>query len=257
MRLFTFSNLLIFLFLILPSYTFSQVNIEKFRKAEDKQDFTGSFELDVLSKIGNVDVSKINFENHCAYRWKTMNTFLIIRGDYGWKGGEQYSNEALAHLRNVFGLRANVQLEIFTQIDYNKKRLLLFRGLIGGGLRFNIYKSIKTNLWWGTAFMLEYERLSINESDSEGSKTNVIRWSNYLAMNKSLNEQVHLVWTTYLQPRINEFKDIRILSETDLIIRLGKHFSLAISFRMRYDSQPPHGIKLLDTAIKTGLVLNY
>lgn len=49
-----------------------------------------------------------------------MNTLLIIRGDYGWKGGERYAEEGLAHLRNVFRRSADIKPEIFTQIERDR-----------------------------------------------------------------------------------------------------------------------------------------
>ncbi|MFC1557790.1 DUF481 domain-containing protein [candidate division KSB1 bacterium] len=257
MRLFTifafnFSILLIFL-----SHTYAQVNIEKFRDKEKKKDFSGYVELDLSSRTGNVDITKINFENLNNYIWKSMNTFLVIRSALGWEDGEQYINEGLIHLRQVFRSGADLQPEIFAQTDYNKERHLSFRGLIGGGLRFSIYKSKKTELWWGTDIMQEYERLDLKKNNGNEKVDNITRWSNYLAANIIFNENVRLTWTTYFQPYISDFKDIRILSEKGMLVGLNKHLSLDIAFRMRYDSQPPKDTKSLDTALKTGLVLHF
>ena len=240
-----------------PSFISAQVNTEKFRKALYKEGLSGHVELDFSSRSGNVDITKVNIENRTDYIWKNMISFMIIKGDYGWQGGSQYSNEALAHLRHVFSMKANLQPEIFTQIDYNKKRLLSFRGLIGGGLRVPIYNSNITKLWYGAALMVEQERLDLTGIENHKKKTQVIRWSSYLSSNINFNEQIKWTSTTYLQPIINDFGDTRILSETNLEVELIKHMSLILGFQMRYDSEPPKGIKSFDTTLRTGIGISF
>jgi len=190
MRLFTLFTLNLIMLLIIPNHIYSQVNIEKFRESAYEQGFSENVKLGLSSRTGNVDVNEINIESRSDYIWKEMNTFLVIRGDYGWQGGKQYSNEALAHLRHVFRIKAYIQPEVFTQTDYNKKRLLLFRALAGGGLRFTIEKSSKTTLWWGTAFMMEHERYDYKKNKSDEKEANVIRWSNYITANIDFTERV-------------------------------------------------------------------
>lgn len=243
--------------LIFPNHIYSQVNIEKFRKSTNKHGFSGNVGIDLSSRTGNVDVKEIIIESRSDYIWKEMNTFLVIRGDYGWQGGKQYSNEALAHLRHVFRIKAYIQPEIFTQIDYNKNRLLLFRALAGGGLRFTVKKSSKTTLWWGTAFMMEHERYDYKKNKSTEKEANVLRWSNYITANIIFTERVRCGMTTYFQPRIDDFGDVRILGETNLNTDLSKQLSLEITFRMRYDSKPLAETRSLDTTLGTGLVLDF
>ena len=257
MRSITFFTSTLIFCLIFISHADTQVNIEKFRKAKDNGGYSGYVELDFSSRTGNVDISSIDIECRSDYLWRAMNTFMIITGDYGWHGGKRYSNEALAHLRHVFRSGMRWQPEVFTQVDYNKKRLLSSRELIGGGFRCAIYKSTKNKLWYGTSIMLEHERYDLEESNSHEDIVTVARWSNYVTANVNFNKLTQLVSTIYIQPRFGNFEDIRILGETDLKIELGKQLSLVITFNIRYDSQPPDGIKLLDTEVKPGLVLDF
>ena len=247
----------IIILLFYPSYISAQVNIEKFRKELYPRGFSGYIELDLSSRTGNVDLTEITIENRNDYMWKDINSFLISRGDYGWQDGKQYSNEALIHLRNVFRVTSNWQPEVFAQIDYNKERLLSFRGLFGSGLRFAIYNSNETKFWCGTAFMIEHERLDLIQVDSNEKEVTVIRWSNYLTTNIDFNELIEWTSTTYFQPLIEHFGDIRIISETNLDVKLIKQLSLIIGFQMRYDSKPPDNIKSLDTSLRNGLVMKF
>jgi len=257
MRFFTLLTLEIIILLIFSNHSYSQVNIEKFRESTYERGFSGNVGIDLSSRTGNVDVKEVTIESRSDYIWKEMNTFLVVRGEYGWQGGKQYSNEGLIHLRHVFRIKAYIQPEVFAQTDYNKKRLLLFRALAGGGFRFTVEKSSKTTLWWGTAFMMEHERYDYKKNNGDEKEANVIRWSNYISANIIFTERVGWGMTTYIQPRIDDFGDVRILGETNLTTDLAKQLFLIITFRMHYDSKPFDEIKSLDTALGTGLVLDF
>ncbi len=256
MKISTLIIVTIFLLIFPPSIS-AQVNTEKFRKNFYEEGLSGHLELDFSSRSGNVDITEVTVEHRNDYVWKNMITFVIIKGDYGWQGGSQYSDEALVHLRNVFKIKANLQPEIFTQIDYNKKRLLTFRGLIGGGFRFAINNNNITKLWYGASLMVEHERLDLSGIENHEENTKVIRWSSYLSSNINFNEQIIWTSTTYFQPIINDLKDIRLLSETNLELRLIKRLSLILGFQMRYDSEPPKGIKSFDTTLRTGIGITF
>lgn len=257
MRLIALISIVLVLFIFFNHDIFAQVNIEKFRAAEDNAGFSGYIELDLSSRTGNVDITEINVENRNNYLWNNMNTLFVIRSNFGWEEGKRFSNEALTHLRHIFRIKTSFQPEFFAQIDYNKEILLSFRGLVGGGVRLVIYKGKKARFFWGTALMFKREKLNRNGNIEKEKTVNIIRWGNYISAYININERAQLTWTTYLQPYINNFKDIRILSDNELIVVLSKYLSLAIGFRTRYDSQPPEEIKSLDTALKTGLVLNF
>ena len=57
-----------------------------------------------------------------------------------------------------------LQIELFTQFDNNKKRLLLARELLGGGLRFRILKTEHFKFRLGTAYMFETEKYDLPEN---------------------------------------------------------------------------------------------
>lgn len=243
--------------LLYPSLIFAQVNIEQFRKTLNKQGFSGNVALDISSRTGNVDVTELTIENRTDYLWKDMNTFIIARGDYGWEGGDQYSDEALVHVRHVFRLPSHLQPEVFAQVDYNKKRRLMFRGLGGGGVRFALQTGEKSAFWYGTTFIFEHERLDVRKNDSHEKETTDVRWSNYITTNITFTENLQWTSTTYLQPCIGDFGDIRILHDMNITIAIIEQLSWIIGFQMRYDSEPPDTIKSLDTTLRNGLALSF
>ena len=240
----------IFLFIFSTSVS-AQVNIEKYRKEKKDRGFSGYVELDTSYKTGNVELTEVDIESRGDYRWNKMNTFLIVQNEYGFQGGKRYSNEGLAHLRNVFRSNSKIQTEIFAQIDYNKARLLEYRELFGGGLRYDCYRK---KLWLGTAFMVEHERYDLKANDSHEKNITVARISTYITTNIAFSEHVHCALTTYMQPQIDDFGDLRILNDTALKVDLGKSLAFVMNFNLRYDSKPPEGIKKLDTELEPGLV---
>ena len=75
-------------------------------------------------------------------------------GGFGWDDGKRIFNQALLHLRHVQDLSDLIQTEVFAQTDFNKKRLLTERELIGAGLRFRILKlMIILNFVWDFLFL--------------------------------------------------------------------------------------------------------
>jgi len=258
-------NLYFFLILFLSNSIFTiyldniyaQVNIEKFREHSGQKGFSGYVEMDISSRTGNVEITKIDIEARCDYRRSSKNTFIITRGDYGWKGSEQFSNEALAHLRHIIILKGFYSPEFFTQVGYNKERMLSFRYLTGSGLRFKLINQENIKLGWGSSLMFEHEKLDIDEHKSHKRVANVFRWSNYIVISLTKEEKINFSWTIYFQPQIDNFEDTRILSETNLTISIMKNLSFVFGFRMRYDSLPPDNVKKLDTALKTGLAFRF
>ncbi|MFC1725640.1 DUF481 domain-containing protein [candidate division KSB1 bacterium] len=244
-----------FLLLIFAFFfsSYAQVNIEKFRKTGTEDGFSGYVQMNVSSQSGNVELTMISFESRGDYIKNNMNTFIILRTNSGWKSGNRYANSGLAHLRHIFGLGENLQPEVFSQVEYNKQRLMLFRGLFGGGVRISILKNDKSRLWWGTSMMYEHERLDKEKVLLHSIKDNVFRWSNYLSAAFVFRDGIKFSLTSYFQPQIDGFNDIRIFLESNLDVQLSEKLSLGISFRLRDDSRPPDNVKATDTNFMTGL----
>jgi Protein of unknown function, DUF481 len=245
------------LFFIFTQILFCQVNTEKYRNFGDSTGFSGIIKLDASVQTGNTDLQELGSEVHFNYKEIGSIILLILKGDYGWNNGKQFSNDALAHLRFVQALNPNLKFEAFTQINYDNSLLLVFRSLGGAGLRFAIFNNKNSTLWFGSAYMLEYERYK--EPRKIINKKIIIanRWSNYLSFNLSIKKDVSLSSVIYYQPRFDLWKDSRILTESSLIINLSGNFSLSVEFDLRYDHFPPAGIKNTDTESKIGFVYNF
>ena len=242
---------------IITQILFCQVNTEKYRNLKDSLGLSGVIKLDASIQTGNTDLQELGSEINLNYKKSPSTLLLILKGDYGWKNEEQFSNEALAHLRFVHEINPDLKFEAFTQINYDKSLLLLFRALGGAGLRFKLFESNNSILWLGTAYMLEYERYEKPREFIDKKNITANRWSNYLSYNLSIQKNVSLSSVIYYQPRFDLWKDERILIENSLIVNLSDSFSLSVEFDLRYDRYPAIGIKDTDTNSKIGFVFNF
>jgi len=235
----------------------AQINIEKMRKDHRAEGLSGAALFDLKVRSGNVDVWSFNLESQIGMIRQQRSFLLITRGELEWKDGESYSNEGLLHLRHELSSGDRVRAECFTQIDYNKARSLEFRSLIGGGLRTRLFRTNQTQIWWGTAYMLEHERLEATAAIRSGRVVTVHRWSNYLNIKMDNDDHARGMLTLYAQPRFTSWGDLRILGDARLEADLIGPFSLGLSANARYDSRPPAEIDDLDLRLGSGLKIEF
>ncbi|MEJ2616978.1 MAG: DUF481 domain-containing protein [Ignavibacteriaceae bacterium] len=246
-----------FLLFILTQILYGQVNTEKYRYVEDSLGFSGIVKLAASIQTGNTDLQELGTEILLENKKPESTILLILNGDYGWNNGQQFSDEALAHLRFVHALNQSLKFEIFTQANYDKSLLLLFRSLGGAGLRFKLFETKHSVLWFGSAYMIEYERYSAPRRFIDKKEILAHRWSNYLSYNLIIQKNVSISSVIYYQPRFDLWKDTRILTENSLIVNLSRNFSLSVDFDLRYDRFTPAGIKEVDTKTKIGFIYNF
>ena len=138
------------------------------------------------------------------------------------------------HVRYRYHLGDRWLLEGFGQHEYNEKRLLLLRALVGFGPRYQAVKRKKLQIGVGVAYMAEYEVLKelddLGPVPAEESPLLNHRISTYLTGSYDVDDRLQLAQTLYAQPLMSDVGDIRLLSESVLVIRLSKTLALRTSF---------------------------
>jgi len=244
-----FTNCSIIILLITQT-SFSQVNIEKHRTEADSTGFTSSLSVEASVRSGNVDLQEYSIENRNDFILQSSLLFLILNGTLGWESGEQISEDALVHLRYIRNINNPINLEIFTQYNHSEPRRLDARFLVGGGIRFKMFSNEKMKFWYGSSYMFEFEKInSINDNE-----VYTHRWSNYISLAKSFNENVQAGLVNYIQPAFDNFKDYRNLTEINLSANIFNDISFTIDFSIHYDSQPPTNVKKTDVIMESGFV---
>lgn len=233
-----------------------QVNTERYRQDSDSG-FTGSINIDALAQTGNTDFQLLGLGGRLNFNRNSGYTFLVFSGEYGWNEGKQFSNELITHLRNVEKLEDWLQLETFIQFDYNRKRKLISRELIGAGLRYKILTNENFRFRLGTAYFFEAEQYDLEVQALHDKHTIAHRVSSYFTFEIDLKKDIKFLSVSYFQPDLRNFADYRIISENSIILNLSKYFDFNIKFNLRYDATPPDEIKDLDTITKFGLSFKF
>ena len=245
------------LLLLTFDFSFSQVNTEKFRADIDSTGFSGNVDISATAITGNTDFQMISGDTRLNYNWGKDYTFFVGNAGYGWQDKKAFSNQALAHLRHVLTANNFLQFEFFTQFDYNKKRLLLARELAGAGARLKLITSDNFKLRCGLAYMYEHEKYDLHPNSVHPEIANANRLSTYATFNVTLKDGFNFVSVTYYQPKLDEWNDIKALSDNSFISEISPLIDITFGVSLRYDSRPPDTIKKLDTITKFGLSFKF
>jgi hypothetical protein len=182
---------------------------------------------------------------------------LLAQGEHGVAGGERTLARTLEHLRYRYRLTALVSAEAFIQHELNLFRRLQLRALVGAGPRLHLLDHSVFGAVMGLALMAEHERLRTDEHPDAGARVTDLRLSSYLLGRFRLMENVSLVETVYFQPRLDAFRDLRILNETALVLRANPRVSVTLAFLLSLDRAPPAGVSRLDTQLRTSLGVGF
>lgn len=252
-----FNSFFYLLLFIITTAIHGQINTEKFRQDADTIGFTGNADIDATAITGNTDFQLLSIGGKVNYNWGNDYTFLVLDAGFGWKDGESFSDNSLFHLRHVLSLSELMQLEFFTQYDFNKDRLLLDRELAGAGVRFKVFTNDYLKFRYGLACMFEHEVYDLPANSVHDHKTSISRMSSYVTFELKLQENLSFGSVTYYQPNVIALNDYRLISENSLTVILGSLVDLNIKFNMRFDSHPPDLVKRFDTVSKFGLLFKF
>ncbi len=250
--------LLIFILLLIsfPATTRAQVNIEKMRLKEP-EGFAFSFSANYALRTGNRERSDIGIGTRIDYKEDAHYIFLLGNVDYGISQGETYKNRSFAHLRYNYAFSAVVDGELFSQLENDEFTLLQIRFLAGTGFRVRYIGGEKIVLYQGSSLMLEHESLDERKVTIHAAEHTSLRWNNYINARIQLAENVSFFNTVYVQPQLDNFKDVRLLLDSSLQFNLNDHFAFTTTLNLRYDSLPPDAIQSLDLELKNGIRLTF
>ncbi|MYG07296.1 DUF481 domain-containing protein, partial [Candidatus Poribacteria bacterium] len=207
---------------------------------------------DLTYRTGNTDLFTARTRFRSDYLSKVYHGFIFGSLQQGRKSGAFFINKGMAHARIIRSLTQHVLFESFVQKQFNESILLSDRNLVGGGIRFDLHpSSSKFNIYLGIGAMSEHER--INDKDVGEITTRIIRSTNYINWTGQLDERITTSATGYYQAHTRRFEDYRILFQGSLTFRLTTKLAFPLRVNLRYDSEPPTGIRKHDVEIFNGL----
>lgn len=174
---------------------------------------------------------------------------LVVFGNYSRRtfgfGDERnvVVDAKLAHVRYTRMFAPRFGMEAFAQAGNDVVLKLDLRAVGGAGVRFAA-ESLIGRLWTGLGYLAEYEDRADGVSPERVFNH---RLNYYLSAElEILDEKLDLLSTTYVQPNVEEWRDVQILEEAKLRIRVTSALAFGIEGRIRIDTQPPEGLQRTD-----------
>lgn len=214
-------------------------------------------------KTGTSEFLRVSGNLATRYRHDRHHLYLMASGRYFSAGNDSFDKQIAEHARYRFDITEWLSPEIYAQHEYNEFRRLIVRLLGGVGPRFTPFTSDIFYIALGTSYMIEYEQLDDAKDDAgipliDASESELNhRWSNYVSWNLVIEKRLQFSNTNYYQPRFDDFKDFRVLSEISFAVQIVGTLSLKISSSIAYDSRPALTVKHLETLLGFGLGLTF
>lgn len=228
------------------------VNIEKLREQNQTKPLVGKteFSFDVNRSISYIFTAKNS----------TRIQYYHLKNTYLWLADLQmmqvdtirYINNGFLHFRYNYDFSNNWLIaEAYTQIQFNRIQKIMRRFLWGAGTRYIVLNKEKYKIYLGTSVMYEFE-LYIDRNYQD-----LIRGTTYLSFSIKPSETFSFSHTTYFQPKINEWSNYRINSETSVEAVIIKNLSFKTRFNYFYDSKPAPAVQNIFYSIHNGLAYKF
>ncbi len=83
------------------------------------------------------------------------------------------------------------------------------------------------------------------------------RWSNYIMLAGNLGPTFQFQFTSYLQPRIDRFRDAHMLQSLIASFKIIEHLTFTLTAEIQTDIEPPPTIEPIDLRLTPGLSLQW
>jgi putative salt-induced outer membrane protein YdiY len=232
------------------------INVQSILATEADEGLSGSLSGSADWRTGNVDFLFLSATPVARYRAGDHLWIGIVRLERKTTSGDTVLvSRTFEHLRYRYRITDRVLFEGFGQHTFDAIRRLNLRAIGGAGGKVDLIDDDKFGVAVGVAYMLEYERIK-NDMEIDAGDTDLAhRASSYLTGHYALDDRVQLVETFYAQPKLTDFDDTRILSESQLVFKLTKRVSFSTAFTIAYDTAPPETIDKLDTALQSTITV--
>lgn len=251
------------------------VNILAKLKAKGEQGFGGNLSASVAWKSGNTNLLQLKGTAALAYQHGQETVFLVAGGSYGLKSDDVVVSQILEHLRYRHTFNDWLQAEGFAQHEADKFRRLSARVVAGAGPRISWSSdSIGTDaappaqqpaaveepdfeiaVAFASTAMFEREVYTAR-GDDVLAPSSTGRLSSYLQLDLFFDKRISTHHTTFVQPRFDDFGDVRLLSQTALLVKANSWLGIKLAFNANYDSRSPEGVEHLDLGIDSALTVS-
>jgi len=243
------------LLLLLPATAGAIVNMEDSRVQEPADGFSGELSLAVSGQSGNTDKSSVSAGSRLQWHHKPVTNFIVVNHESGKTDGVRDTNRSFLHARHIHEVAPRWAWEAFGQAEENEFTRLSFRGLMGGGVRREAFRSDdgRLVLTAGVGAFYSREELEPRTGATDAGVDTLVRGNFYFIIRYQLNEMVRLASTTYYQPATSDHRDYRALEQASLSVNLTRRLDLKIALDVAHDNRPPQFVEKTDTTYRTGI----
>lgn len=257
MRVYAVLPVLLILIFFIENANAQIVNIEDRRSTlADTSGWFGYLGLGVNLIKNNRSVTNIHGNLRAEhlkgkYRVLLLTDYNLIRADK-----ESFIDNGFQHFRFNYKINKRLTYEFFSQIQFNNQVRIKLRGLVGTGLRVRILREGKQKVYWGLSYMREYNEIEIVEDVVTIFRDH--RMSTYLSMTLyPFEENFSISNTTYYQPVLTDFSDVRLSSQTSLQFAISKRLVFSAIFSITNDTRVPENIPATYYSLKNGIRFNF
>ena len=269
-RSYIFFTLIISMMILGTGPISAQVNTETLRKTTQEPGFHFNLGATLNLMDGNRNLFQTQVKTRLDQVQPWGHLFLVSNYKMSSKDETVFVNQGFAHLRFMKELTPGYSAEVFSQLEFNEFIRLNQRALVGAGLRFkhsglagnDNSRKVPLSMVLGLGLMLERESIDIGTDATAGDPVHgdlaeLLRSSNYLVLAYAPHENINIQSTTYYQVDTQRIKDYRLLSQSLIELGLGKRLALTSELNIRYDSEPPGGVKSRDLEYNQGMTYKF
>ncbi len=248
-----YSAIVLLFFLNSNSLQAQIVNIENKRSSlADTSGVFGYFSVGANFIKNTKSITSISGDIRIEYlrkksRFLSLTNYNLIRAN-----NDRFIDNGFSHLRYNYEVRKRLEYEFFTQAQFNNQIRLKLRALAGTGIRFQLYQAEKQEVYLGLSYMYEYNEIEIVSEVISFFSDN--RMNTYLSASiKPFSENVTITNTTYYQPLLTDFSEVRLSSQTTLTFVLTKHLRFSTIFSITNDTRVPENVPATYYSVRNGI----
>jgi hypothetical protein len=180
-------------------------------------------------------------------RFLSLINYNLIRAN-----SDRFIDNGFLHLRYNYKVNKKIEYEIYSQIQFNNQVRLTLRVLTGTGLRLQLFKTERQQVYFGLSYMFEYDEIEI--VSDVGSFFHDHRMSAYFsALIQPFSDNVTISNTTYYQPVLNSLSVVRLSSQTSLTFFLSKRLRFSTIFSITNDTRVPENVPATYYSMRNGV----
>jgi hypothetical protein len=230
----------------------AQVNVEPLREKLADEGIHATINGSITSYRGNTTGLELGATGLVAWRAAPHWAFLSTAAHYSHLGRAVQVANTFAHLRYGYEFRDAVAAEMFAQAESDRFRRLQLRLLFGIGPRLTLFNGEWVRLFYGLSYMYEHDVVTggvvpVRPADAH-------RLSNYASAVLVLEpKRASLSNTVYVQPRLDDVRDVRLLDVFALDVTVTGRLSAGLHATLRYENPVPLTVERADLMIKNTL----